>query len=168
MRLTIGIDPGLSGAIAVLDESGMWVGLDDLETMALGARKWINGGWLSSFLLDLPPHEKITAFVENVSAMPQQGVASSFQFGLVQGSILGVLMARHIPIELVTPSKWKGDMGVTWPRGKDGTDGQRKHLVLSKARLMWPTAELHLAKHDGRAEALLIAAWGINKQRAIL
>lgn len=82
--------------------------------------------------------------------MPGQGVASSFQFGCGYGSILGVLQATLISMVLVTPAVWKRSYGL----GKD------KHASLHKARLMWPRADLRLAKHEGRAEALLIAEYG--------
>ena len=89
--------------------------------------------------------------------MPGQGIASSFQFGVGFGSILGVLQALHIRIELVTPSSWKRSYGLS----KD------KHASLHKARLLFPTAELHLAKHDGRAEALLIAHHALTRSAKV-
>lgn len=82
--------------------------------------------------------------------MPKQGIASSFSFGVSFGSILSVLHAMHIPLEFVTPIVWKRSYGLS----KD------KHATLHKARLMFLAAELHLAKHDGRAEALLLAEYG--------
>jgi hypothetical protein len=85
--------------------------------------------------------------------MPAQGIASAFQFGVGFGSLLGVLQALHIRIELVTPAVWKRSYGL----GKD------KHASLHKARLLFPTADLHLAKHDGRAEALLLAHYALTR-----
>ncbi len=82
--------------------------------------------------------------------MPKQGIASSFLFGVGFGSILSVIQAMHVPLSFTTPGVWKRSYGLS----KD------KHASLHKARLMFPTAELHLAKHDGRAEALLIAEFG--------
>jgi hypothetical protein len=67
-----------------------------------------------------------------------------------------VLQAMHISIDFVTPSVWKSSLRLS----KD------KNASLHKARLMFPAAELHLAKHDGRAEALLIAQYGLNRLRA--
>ncbi len=82
--------------------------------------------------------------------MPRQGIASAFQFGVGFGSVLSVLQALHISLEFVTPAVWKRAYGLS----------RDKHASLFKARLMFPTAELNLAKHDGRAEALLIAEYG--------
>ena len=94
------------------------------------------------------------AVVERVSAMPRQGVASSFTFGVGLGSILGTLQTLRLPIELVTPAQWKTALGL----GKD------KRVSLDKARLLFPSADLHLAKHDGRAEALLLAHFALNRR----
>jgi hypothetical protein len=90
--------------------------------------------------------------------MPRQGVASAFNFGVGFGSVLAVLQARHIAIELVTPAVWKRAMGLS----------ADKRASLDKARLLYPTADLGLAKHDGRAEALLLAHWALTRvqQRA--
>ena len=88
--------------------------------------------------------------------MPKQGVASSFTFGVGLGSILGCLRAMHLPIEFVTAAVWKKSYGL----GKD------KHASLHKARLLFPTADLMLAKHDGRAEALLIAHYAVQSRPA--
>ena len=148
--VVLGIDPGLSGAIAALDQNGEPVIVADLPVIADRSLKWIDGAALQSTILDALQGRQCHAFVERVSAMPKQGVSSSFQFGVGFGSILSLLQAMHISIELVTPVVWKKSYGLS----KD------KNASLHKARLLYPTAELHLAKHDGRAESLLIARYG--------
>jgi crossover junction endodeoxyribonuclease RuvC len=60
----------------------------------------------------------------------------------------------HVPLEFVTPAVWKRSYGLS----------RDKHASLFKARLMFPAADLHLAKHDGRAEALLIAQYGLTRR----
>ncbi len=145
----IGIDPGLSGALAVLDGDGTIVTVVDLPVIRDRSLAWIDGGELQSLLLDALAGRQGRAVVERVSAMPKQGVASSFAFGVGFGSILGVLQAVHIPIELVTAAQWKRSLGLS----------SDKVASLHKARLLFPTADLRLAKHDGRAEALLLAHW---------
>jgi crossover junction endodeoxyribonuclease RuvC len=85
--------------------------------------------------------------------MPGQGVASSFQFGVGFGSVLSVLQALHLPLEFVTAAVWKRSYGLS--KGKHGS--------LHKAQLLYPTAELHLAKHDGRAESLLLARYALMR-----
>jgi crossover junction endodeoxyribonuclease RuvC len=154
--LTIGIDPGLSGAVAVLDQAGDLVSVTDLPVIRDLSLAWIDGGSLQSIILDALQGRQARAIVERVSSMPGQGVASSFQFGVGFGSVLSVLQAMHIAIEFVTAAVWKKSYGL----GKD------KHASLHKARLLYPTADLHLAKHDGRAESLLLARYALNRRPA--
>lgn len=151
MSITIGIDPGLSGAVSVIYKDGISDGcamVHDLPVQRDKSLAWIDGRALTEILRPYIGGDSV-AIVERVSAMPKQGVASSFGFGVNFGSVLGVLQALQIRIELVTPAKWKRDLGLT----------AEKHASLHKARLLFPRAELHLCKHDGRAEALLIAHW---------
>ncbi len=153
--LTIGIDPGLSGAVALLDGDGLPELVADLPVIRDGRLSWIDGGALQSVLLEALHGRPCRAAVERVSAMPAQGIASAFTFGVGFGSILSVLQTLHLPIELITPTQWKTALGLS----KD------KRASLDKARLLFPTAELHLAKHDGRAEALLLAHFALNRRR---
>ena len=153
MSLTIGIDPGLSGAIAVLDSTGALERLADLPVIRDKSLSWIDGGALQSFLIDTQAGRQAHAIVERVSAMPGQGVSSSFVFGMAFGSVLSILQARHIGVEFVTASAWKRALGLS----------SDKKASLHKARLLYPSAELHLAKHDGRAEALLLAHWAYTR-----
>ena len=146
----LGVDPGLSGAIAALDAEGSLIALADLPVIRDLSLAWIDGGKLHSLLSEAIAGRSCRATVERVSSMPGQGVASSFQFGVGFGSILSVLQVLEIPVELVTPGVWKRSCGL----GKD------KRAALDKARLLFPSAELSLAKHHGRAEALLLADFG--------
>ena len=156
MSLTIGIDPGLSGALAIVSADGSVELVTDLPIVRDLSLAWVDGGELQSIILGALQGRTAVAMVERVSSMPRQGIASAFQFGVGFGSILSVLQALHISLEFVTPAVWKRSYGL----GKD------KHASLHKARLMFPTAELHLAKHDGRAEALLIAHYALNRLKA--
>lgn len=148
--ITIGIDPGISGGIAALDVTGDIVTLADLPIIRDHKLAWVDGSELQSIILAALRGRTGRAFVERVSSMPAQGIASAFQFGVGFGSILSVLQALHISIELITPAVWKKSYGLS----------RDKRASLDKARLMFPSAELHLAKHDGRAEALLLAEYG--------
>lgn len=150
--ITIGIDPGMTGAISFLgqgqDAEPPVCRVFDLPVIRDGALSWIDGGRLRSLVLSNRDGHCV-AVIERVSAMPKQGVASSFNFGVGFGSVLGVLGAIGIPVEFVASSKWKRELGLS----KD------KHASLHKARLLFPDCELSLCKHEGRAEALLIAYW---------
>lgn len=151
--IAIGIDPGISGALAVLGPAGEIESVHDLPVIRDRALSWVDGSALQSILLGAIRGRTAGAVVERVSAMPRQGIASAFTFGVGFGSVLGVLQAMQVRIELVTPGVWKRSLGLS----------SDKHASLHKARLLYPTAELHLAKHDGRAEALLLAHWSLNR-----
>jgi crossover junction endodeoxyribonuclease RuvC len=153
--IVLGIDPGLTGALALLDGDGQMDLLADLPVIRDRSLAWIDGGELQSLLLQAISGRPCRAIVERVSAMPRQGVASSFAFGVGFGSILSVLQTLRLPLELVTPAAWKRALGLS----------SEKRASLDKARLLFPAADLRLVKHDGRAEALLIAHWGQTRSK---
>jgi crossover junction endodeoxyribonuclease RuvC len=149
-ELVIGIDPGLTGALAILGPSGEVITLADLPvSRSPGKLTWLHGAALHDILVTHITGQT-TAVVEVVHAMPKQGVSSTFTFGCVYGSLLAVLQVLHVSIHLISPSIWKRDLKLI---GKD------KKAALAKARLLFPNAALPLAKHHGRAEALLLATW---------
>lgn len=147
---TIGIDPGLNGAIAIIDQAGEFVSVTDLPYVHDKSLAWVDGDALQIIISNTLSGRPARAYVERVSSMPGQGVASSFAFGCGYGSVLSVLQAMLIGMVLITPAVWKRSYGL----------GKEKRASLHKARLTWPLADLRLAKHDGRAEALLIAEYG--------
>jgi crossover junction endodeoxyribonuclease RuvC len=153
MTHVVGIDPGLSGAVAVLSPEGNIERLEDLPIIRDGRLSWIDGGALQSILIDSLVGRPARAIIERVGAMPKQGIASAFNFGCGFGSILSVLQARHLRIEFVTAQVWKRAVGLS----------SDKHASLYKARLLFPGAELDLVKHEGRAEALLLAHWHLTR-----
>lgn len=164
--MIIGIDPGVTGAISFFSNNGELLSVRDLPTMALGKKKQINAAGLSDFL-DYTRNEfnfkndwcddknclSQVAYLEKVNAMPGQGVSSMFNFGMGYGVIQGVLAAKNIPLHLVTPQKWKKHHGLI---GKD------KECARTLAIQKFPTAELHLTKHIGRADAILIGQYGLH------
>lgn len=147
MRI-VGIDPGITGGIACLDVRTGDYHVQDLPIVRDKSLAWIDGGRLIEILKVYGPN---VAVIERVSAMPKQGVSSSFHFGMGFGSILSIIQAAHVSLELVTPVTWKKWMKL--PGGKD------KKASLHRARLLYPKADLKLEKHHNRAEALLIATW---------
>jgi hypothetical protein len=81
--------------------------------------------------------------------MPNQGVASTFQFGRAVGVITAVCELSRYPLHLVRPQAWKKHYHLSSDKGE----------ALDMARMLWPEAKLTLKKHIGRAEALLIAEY---------
>jgi len=146
--LTIGIDPGISGAIAVLCDD-RFIACYDMPTMADGKRNQVNGAELARIFFY---HDPDRVIVERVHSMPGQGVASTFAFGQSFGVILGVVSAMGYPVHLVTPQQWKRCCGL---KGKD------KEASRSLAQQKYPQAALGRKKDAGRADAILIARYGV-------
>lgn len=159
--VTFGIDPGLNGAMAALDDNGRFMGVVDLPIIRDASLAWVDCNQLRSLYrgivmsYDLRQSAYEVRFViERVSAMPKQGVTGVFTFGVTFGSILAGVQSLGWPIEFVRPAVWKKALGLS---GKAGAVTAAKHAALDKARLLFPQAELGLCKHEGRAEALLLA-----------
>lgn len=153
MTIVVGIDPGLPGAICLLDTEGT-IGINDMPTHALMRggknKREIDAHRLAVLLSGRIGH----AFIEQVGAMPGQGVSGVFSLGKTFGIIIGVLATHGVPMTFVSPVKWKKALQV--PASKDGARARASQL-LPQAASQWP-----LVKHDGRAEAALIALYGIR------
>ena len=138
----IGIDPGKSGAIAVIK---------DREVKLSAFSEDIYKSWL----LDISKSgEKSFCVLEKVGAMPNQGVTSMFNFGTNFGYIQGLLKAFGVPFELVTPQKWKKEYSVT----------SDKNTSVAVAKRIFPDVNLKKSDRckkddDGLAEALLMAEY---------
>jgi len=146
--MKIGVDCGISGAIALLNDNDSFIAVYDMPVMAgTGKRQQVNGAELAKIL----KHVGGVAYVEKVYAMPKQGVSSMFSFGTSYGIVLGVLAALGIPVVLVTPQSWKKRAGLT---------GKEKDAARALAQQLYPIAELGRKKDIGRADALLIARFG--------
>lgn len=156
--ITAGIDPGLSGAIAFLDERGepYCGGVYDTPVVEVPRS---NGGKRHAFdlpemasLLRMVPADSLSVVLEQVGPMPGQGVTSMFRFGEGYGCWQGILAALGIRYVLVHPQRWQRAMLDGVPRG-DGAS-----LIVAKRR--FPKVDLHRKKDHGRADALLLAEWG--------
>jgi len=150
----LGIDPGLSGALALLDGDGALFQVEDLPVMARGRGRVKSELDAAGLARLLRPHagQIRLAVVEQVASMPGQGVASIFSLGHSLGSIVGVLAALAIPLRLVPPAVWKRAAGVS----------ADKNLARSEAIRLWPNAPLDRVKDHNRAEALLLARYALN------
>ena len=105
----IGIDPGLSGAIAILENNKV-LNIFDIPVMSEGKKnkRQLNSALLVNFLKEnINKEEEVAVVVEQVNAMPGQGVTSMFNFGQTFGAIKGICAALELPIYFVRPSKWK-------------------------------------------------------------
>ena len=108
--IIVGIDPGLTGAIAILDNKKV-ISLFDMPVMAEGKKNkmQLNSAQLVNILSEYKKRkdDEVSVVVEQVNAMPGQGVTSMFNFGQTFGAIKGVCAAMGLPIFFVRPSKWK-------------------------------------------------------------
>lgn len=150
--ITVGIDPGLTGAVAFL-RNGEYYSLFDIPTTLKGSgsvkQEVEPGGLKRMFLERLEGREDVAIALERVSAMPGQGSSSVFSFGDTYGCCRSVASLTGYPLHLVTPTTWKKHFGL-------GRDKEESRALASR---LFPGAELHLKKHADRAEALLMARW---------
>ena len=152
--MKIGIDPGITGAIAILDNSLECVGLEDMPVMQLGMNhQQVNAPALAKILRHYATLDALDydVYLEQVNAMPGQGVTSMFNFGMGYGMIIGICGAAGYSLRLVKPSVWKRTAGLI---------GHPKDAARTLAQQIYPGVDLSLKKHIGRADALLIARFG--------
>lgn len=160
--IILGVDVGLTGAIAFLDRDGRYIGVHDLPVTMHGKAKWIDPMPLIECIrehrvaLGLRGESPAHAFVEQIHAMPKLGTVAANLKGMTLGSTLAALQVAGVSIELVSPNTWKAALGLQMPKA---SDKEKKDASLARARLLYPTAELDRQKDHGRAEALLIAHW---------
>ena len=156
MTRIIGIDPGLNGAIAVLQ--GEHLTIIDMPTMTIErngkSKRQVSASDLAEIIKRFTPLEMNPpiAFCERVSAMAGQGVTSVFSFGRSFGMIEGILAALKMPVTFVAPATWTRAIGRS-----PGKDASR-----ARAMELFPNYEYFFkrVKDDGRADAALIAHWG--------
>ncbi len=148
----IGIDPGLSGAIAILQNKKV-LAVFDMPVMAEGKKnkRQLNSAQLVNIIKENTKNEdEIAVVVEQVNAMPGQGVTSMFNFGQTFGAIKGVCAALKLPIYFVRPSKWKKHFELI----NSSKDSSRTKVIE-----MYPTLSHHLDKKKdvNKSDAILIA-----------
>jgi len=153
MRI-IGIDPGLSGGIAILDDLKIF-DIYDMPVMSEGKKNknQLNSAQLVNIIKkNLIPNGDTFLIVEQVSAMPGQGVTSMFNFGQTFGSIKGICAALNLPIFFVRPAKWKKHFDLI----NSSKDASRTKVIE-----MYPSISSRLSKKKdvNKADAILIARY---------
>jgi len=148
----IGIDPGLSGAIAVLENNKV-LNMFEMPVMSEGKKnkRQLNSALLVNLIKEnIQNSEEVAVVVEQVNAMPGQGVTSMFNFGQTFGAIKGICAALELPIFFVRPSKWKKYFELI----NTSKDSSR-----TKAIEMYPKLSSQLAKKKdvNKSDAILIA-----------
>ena len=154
--LIIGIDPGISGSICFF-ENGKIIDVVEMPTMIDGKKnkRQVNGAQIYNEILKrIEKKEKhnIRIIIEQVSAMPGQGVTSMFNFGQSFGILKGICSAMQLPMFFVRPAKWKKYFGLI---------NSEKDASRTKAIEMFPYFSPHLSKKkdSNKADAILIASF---------
>lgn len=152
----MGVDPGFSGGLALYSTlRGALVDVWPMPTMTVREKKRVNAAVLSSLISDAMPDYVL---IEQVGAMPGQGVTSMFSFGRGVGTVEGVCGALRVPIKYITPQTWRGKVGL---RGdKTGARALATQLFPAHAK------RFELVKSDGLAEAALIAFSAVARPAA--
>ena len=174
-QIVVGIDPGKTGAVARIDGEGMDV--EDMPLTAAGLYQW--------FLLserNVRGWSHAVAYIEHQQAWQGQGVTSSFELGRQYERCIAVCSALGMRVETVTAAVWKRHFGLTMTvrqrsrlglvekKERERARMRRQRVAKEKARVLaqqkWPSLARRLSriKDQGRAEALLIAQWGLEKE----
>jgi len=170
MSLLIGIDPGLKGAVAAINEHGEVVALQETPVVCVKKGKKTRHEYsepgmaalLRSIMNSSPDDRRMFVVIEDVHSMPKQGVASSFHFGVGYGIWRGIIAALRLPCARVGPRVWKAAFKLSNDKGQ----------AIKKALRLYPQAELSRVYHgktlyhDGRAEALLLAHYALKESGA--
>lgn len=154
----LGIDPGLHGALAFYEPHSGDLVIADVPTVNVkenGALKTKPDIYSLGILLDHWRPLIRFAVIEKVSAMPGQGVTSCFNFGDVYGVLRGAVAANIIPMHDVRPVEWKRAL-----RLKGGKENKDESRQLASKIAPHHASKWGLKKHDGRAEAFLLAWYG--------
>ena len=154
--LIIGIDPGIKGAICILKD-GKILDVFDMPIMPVGKKNksQVNGSQIyneiQKAIID-EDKKDIKVVIEQVSAMPGQGVTSMFNFGQSFGILKGICSAMQLPMFFVRPAKWKKYFGLI---------NSEKDASRTRAIEMFPyfSSNLSKKKDSNKAEAILIATF---------
>ena len=157
--LIIGIDPGISGAICFF-EDGQVKEIIDMPVMADGKKnkRQVNGPQTYNEIskrINKLPKKDIIVVIEQVSAMPGQGVTSMFNFGQSFGVLKGICSAMQLSMHFVRPTKWKKYFGLI----KTEKDASRTKVI---EIFPYISSQLSRKKDSNKADAILIASFFYN------
>lgn len=148
----IGIDPGFSGAIAFYAPKENIVSVYDMPVYQNAKGKTEINLYELHEILEPETDEPHMAIIEQVAAMRGQGVTSMFRFGQSYGATQMAVAAHKIPMQFVTPAKWKSYLGLSRDKGVSRS--------LASQRFPKQADLFKRVKDDGRAEAALLALYG--------
>ena len=158
-RVIIGVDPGLNGGIAVMQENGEILHYCKMpikqERVLTGTKKKIRRMIdVATIAGIMAQYEPTNIFIERANARPGQGVVSMFTFGMGYGMILGLAMAMEgaICTDIVQPQRWQKQVLSGLEHIED-----TKLRALAKLQELYPELD---TTHDGIVDAIMIAEYG--------
>ena len=152
--IIIGIDPGISGAISIIENKKI-LEVYDTPTMIDGKKnkRQINSAQVTNIIKErMLSNKEVIVVVEHVNAMPGQGVTSMFNFGQSFGILKGICSAMHLPVYYVRPAKWKKYFNLI---------NSEKDASRTRAIEIFPyfSSQLSKKKDNNKADAILIASF---------
>ena len=154
--LIIGIDPGISGSICFFKDGNI-IDVVEMPTMAEGKKnkRQVNGAQIYNEIcnrVNKIDKQNIRVIIEQVSAMPGQGVTSMFNFGQSFGILKGICSAMQLPVYFIRPAKWKKYFGLI---------NSEKDASRTRAIEIFPSfsSQLSKKKDSNKADAILIASF---------
>ena len=157
--LIIGIDPGISGSICFFEDNKI-IDVVEMPTMAEGKKnkRQVNGSQIYNEIskrINKSEKNNIRVVIEQVSAMPGQGVTSMFNFGQSFGILKGICSAMQLSMFFIRPAKWKKYFGLI----KTEKDASRTKVI---EIFPYISSELSRKKDSNKADAVLIASFFYN------
>ncbi len=152
----VGIDPGFSGAIAMLDDSGGICELIDMPIWKVGKKNELNEVALNDFFAQ---HEIDHVYIEKAQSMPGQGVSSTFRYAASWGMLRGICVGRGIPYTLVHPKTWKKELMRDMQKAKEAS--------IVRVGQLFPSLKLTRKKDHNKADAVLICLYGLRLEKRI-
>ena len=154
--LIIGIDPGISGSICFFKDGNI-IDVVEMPTMAEGKKnkRQVNGAQIYNEICNRVnkfDKQNVRVIIEQVSAMPGQGVTSMFNFGQSFGILKGICSAMQLPVYFIRPAKWKKYFGLI---------NSEKDASRTRAIEIFPSfsSQLSKKKDSNKADAILIASF---------
>jgi len=154
--MIVGIDPGFSGAIAIIDDEGVIHELLDMPILKVGKRNELCEVEIKNLLEEAHAEH---VYIEKSQSMPGQGISSTFRYGASWGIIRGICVGLEIPYTLVHPKTWKKAMMPDM--------GKEKGASILRVGQLYPELKLTRKKDHGMADALLLALHGLRTLKGV-
>ena len=148
----LGIDPGFSGALAVLNDNLDIIHYQDMHIIQVAGKRELNEPEIRDIFNKFSPHyTKLTVGIEKSQTMPNQGVVSSGRYMASYGFLRGLCVGMGLPYILIRPPSWKKAMLSDMPKEKGSS--------IQKVGQLYPHINLTRKKDHGISDAILIARY---------